>query len=148
MPKSKVDSIDVQIGKRLRSRRSSLGITQQDLSSLLKISFQQVQKYEKGTNRLGPKRLLEIGLALNVPVDYFFHGLEAHLDIEEKGNNYYGLAEDPVHSGILSKEDESNKLISYFISISQPTIRQQILNLVVTLSEMEIKPVDKNRSSS
>jgi transcriptional regulator with XRE-family HTH domain len=144
--KSKVDSIDVQIGNRLKLRRSRLGITQQDLANLLKISFQQVPKYEKGTNRLGPKRLLEVSLALNVPINYFFQDIESYQDREERESNYYGLAEEPTQEDLSIKEDEINNLINHFHTISNSEIRQQILNLVITLSEIEGKSTDKTQS--
>lgn len=69
------NAIDRHVGERLRLRRLELGISQQDLGEHLRITFQQVQKYEKGTNRIAASRLFEIAYALDVPVGYFYEGL-------------------------------------------------------------------------
>ena len=147
MSKSKVDSVDAQIGNRLKLQRSRMGITQQDLANCLKISFQQVQKYEKGANRLGPKRLLEVSLALNVPINYFFQDIESYHDGEAKEIKYHGLAEEPVKMDFLITDAEVNKLIKHFRTISNPEIRQQVLNLVTTLSEINGKLTGKTQPS-
>lgn len=67
---------DVYVGRRIREARVAKGMSQTDLGDQLGVSFQQVQKYEKGTNRIGASRLLQTAKALNVTVDYFFDGLE------------------------------------------------------------------------
>ncbi len=73
--KSKPDATDVHIGARIRSRRMQTGKTQEWLADQLGLSFQQVQKYEKGTNRVGGSRMQQIATALNVPPAYFFKDL-------------------------------------------------------------------------
>lgn len=71
-----LDPIDVHVGKRLRSRRIFLGISQQRLGQDLGISFQQVQKYENGTNRVSASRLYQVSGIFEVPITYFFEGLD------------------------------------------------------------------------
>ena len=66
------NSIDVYVGNRVRVRRKTLGMTQHGLAELLGITFQQIQKYEKGTNRIGASRLQRISEILRVPVGFFF----------------------------------------------------------------------------
>lgn len=66
------DPVDIQVGRRVRSRRDLLGITQTELAQALGLTFQQVQKYEKGNNRIGASRLAQIARFLDVPVGYFF----------------------------------------------------------------------------
>lgn len=66
--------IDLYVGQRIRRRRVELGVSQETLARGLKISFQQVQKYEKGTNRVGGSRLAQIATILEVPPEYFFDG--------------------------------------------------------------------------
>jgi transcriptional regulator with XRE-family HTH domain len=76
MPRSAArHPINSQIGQRLRQRRSLLGLSQSALGELLGLSFQQVQKYEKGTNALSPDRLVKASEVLRVPITYFFEGL-------------------------------------------------------------------------
>src|SRR3546814_14180935 len=71
------DPIDVAIGSRLRLRRLAMGFSQETLARALGITFQQIQKYERGTNRIFASRLFHLARVLRVPVAYFFHGLQA-----------------------------------------------------------------------
>src|SRR3546814_6558167 len=70
------DPIDVAIGSRLRLRRLAMGFSQETLARALGITFQQIQKYERGTNRIFASRLFHLARVLRVPVAYFFHGLQ------------------------------------------------------------------------
>jgi transcriptional regulator with XRE-family HTH domain len=76
------DEIDIEIGKRLNQARVAAGLTQSELGDRLGISFQQVQKYEKGRNRIGGGRLYKIARALGVKITYFFDGVERLLDAD------------------------------------------------------------------
>jgi transcriptional regulator with XRE-family HTH domain len=67
--------VDVHVGSRVRMRRILIGMSQEKLGDALRLTFQQVQKYEKGTNRIGASRLQAIATILGVPVDYFFDGM-------------------------------------------------------------------------
>src|SRR2546429_9780272 len=70
-------SHDIEVGQRIRVRRMAQGMSQTELGNLLGVTFQQVQKYEKGVNRVGAGRLVRIGEALDVPVSFFFWGKDA-----------------------------------------------------------------------
>src|SRR5258708_15507155 len=74
-PSPKNHPINVQIGQRLRQRRLLLGLSQTDLGQRMQLTFQQVQKYERGTNALSAVRLVQATEALGVPITYFFEGL-------------------------------------------------------------------------
>ena len=130
--KLQVDSVDVHIGNYLKKRRSFLGMTQQELAKNLKISFQQIQKYEKGTNRIFPRRLLELSAALKVPVQYFFENMK-----EYRSSSYPGLSE--IYADYLYSDDKSEleELISSFTAINQPEARHQILGLVKMLAKIQ-----------
>lgn len=78
--------IDLHVGKRLRQRRRLLGMTQQKLAEAVSIRFQQIQKYESGANRISASRLYTLARALEVPVAYFYEGLE-DAPVAEKGMN-------------------------------------------------------------
>jgi len=73
----KADPVDVHVGRRIRARRKELHVTQEGLADILKLTFQQVQKYERGMNRVSASKLFAIAQALRVPVGYFFEGLDA-----------------------------------------------------------------------
>src|SRR5215813_11064910 len=77
MPKKQANPIDVQVGNRVRIRRMLIGMSQERLGDLLGLTFQQVQKYEKGVNRIGAGRLFEIARILGVPIDFFYDGVGA-----------------------------------------------------------------------
>jgi transcriptional regulator with XRE-family HTH domain len=70
-----VNAIDQHIGERLRARRLEIGMSQEHLAERLGVTFQQVQKYEKGVNRVAASRLFDVAGALDVEIDYFFSGL-------------------------------------------------------------------------
>src|SRR5580765_9106031 len=75
VPKKQANPIDIQVGNRVRIRRMLIGMSQARLGDLLGLTFQQVQKYEKGVNRIGAGRLFEVARILNVPVDFFYEGV-------------------------------------------------------------------------
>src|SRR6202008_2707432 len=79
MPKKKANPIDAQVGNRVRLRRMLIGMSQERLGELLGLTFQQVQKYEKGVNRIGAGRLFEVARILGVPIDYFYEGVTNQL---------------------------------------------------------------------
>ena len=75
--------VDAHVGQRIRHRRWMLGITQQQLGDAVGIKFQQIQKYETGMNRVSASRLWDISKALDVPVSFFFEGLDSEVDIDQ-----------------------------------------------------------------
>ena len=75
---SKPDPIDVHVGSRLRMRRTLLGMSQMKLGEALGLTFQQIQKYERGANRIGSSRLFKLSKILDVPVQFFFDELKDH----------------------------------------------------------------------
>ena len=78
--------VDVHVGKRVRHRRWLIGMTQQQLAEQVGIKFQQIQKYETGANRVSASRLWDIAEALDVPVAFFFEGIEDQADASVEGN--------------------------------------------------------------
>src|SRR5271170_564399 len=80
LPKKQANPIDAQVGNRIRLRRMLIGMSQERLGELLGLTFQQVQKYEKGINRIGAGRLFEIARILDVPINFFYEGVSASDD--------------------------------------------------------------------
>ncbi len=123
--------IDIHVGKRLRLRRTMLGISQEKLAEILGITFQQVQKYEKGINRVGSSRLFDIAKALNVPVNFFFD------EYSGNANSQYALAEDTAafeHEDNL-KNRETMTLVRAYYQISDPKVRKKALELIKSLAD-------------
>ncbi|WP_297972796.1 helix-turn-helix transcriptional regulator [uncultured Amaricoccus sp.] len=117
------NEVDVHVGQRTRHLRETLGISQGTLGRHLGLTFSQVQKYEKGTNRIGAGRLFKIAEFLDVPVQYFFEGLG------ESG-------EAPGERSQLSGERSSElaALTDAFRSISDPDTRRSVVALVCSLA--------------
>ncbi|HXF89856.1 MAG TPA: helix-turn-helix transcriptional regulator [Xanthobacteraceae bacterium] len=121
-------SIDRQVGQRLRMRRRMLGVSQMRLASMIGLTFQQVQKYEKGTNRLGASRLYQIAQALQVPVSYFFDDL-SNVPVEPSRPMEVALVPVDYISDFLANAD-ALLLAKAFMKIRDARIRRQIVRLV------------------
>ena len=124
------DEVDAHVGRRLRRRRTSLGISQEQLGSALGLTFQQIQKYEKGQNRIGAGRLYRIANILSVPVQYFFEGLSNGADAAMLPAGE--TAESEIQAFVSSPEGRA--LSSGFVRIGDPATRRRIIELVATLA--------------
>lgn len=126
--------IDKHVGSRVRMRRLLVGMSQEKLGTALGITFQQIQKYEKGTNRIGASRLQQIADILGVPVSYFFEDAAGDaIDdgfSERKGTDYV--------ADFLSTSD-GLQLTKAFMKVSDPKVRRRIVELVNALAEDEPK---------
>jgi transcriptional regulator with XRE-family HTH domain len=131
MPKKQANPIDVQVGNRVRIRRMLIGMSQERLGDLLGLTFQQVQKYEKGVNRIGAGRLFEVARILNVPVDFFYEGLNA----DQPGMGEADVAAPPVMEFVSS--GEGLQLSLAFMKIKDTKVRKRVLDLVKSLAEEE-----------
>lgn len=126
MTDSKLPSgIDRVVGQRIRWRRRELKLTQERLGELLELTFQQVQKYEKGVNRVSAGRLYEIAGVLGVPINYFFEGAAEFLEAEQSE-----LAEDDDEPHAPVMTPEMLELISAFQKIEDVSLRKSLLNTV------------------
>jgi transcriptional regulator with XRE-family HTH domain len=126
MTDSKLPSgIDRVVGQRIRWRRRELKLTQERLGELLELTFQQVQKYEKGVNRVSAGRLFEIAGVLNVPINYFFEGAEEFLEAEQ---SEFAEDDDEPHAPVMTPE--TLELISAFQKIEDVSLRKSLLNTV------------------
>ena len=109
---------DIHVGRKVREVRATKAMSQKELGKLLGVSFQQVQKYEKGANRIGSSRLWDIAMSLDTPITYFFEGIEDKTEINSK---------------ILPRR--TIELAKKIDSITDDNIRQQILNLIKVCSK-------------
>jgi transcriptional regulator with XRE-family HTH domain len=130
LPKKQANPIDAQVGNRLRLRRMMIGMSQERLGELLGLTFQQVQKYEKGVNRIGAGRLFEIARILGVPIQYFYESVTEHL----AGAPGFAEAESPPVLEFVSS-GEGLQLSLAYMRIKDPKVRKRVLDLVKSLSE-------------
>lgn len=129
--------IDMHVGGRIRLRRSVLGLSQEKLAEELGITFQQVQKYERGLNRVGASRLWDLSQVLSVPVSFFYEELDEGSKNKSPRNvgRGFGFAEEnsAFDADIFTRKDVI-ELIRFYASITDPKIAKNVLDLVKSLA--------------
>ncbi len=132
MAGKKPNPVDTHVGSRVRLRRMLLGMSQERLGESMGLTFQQVQKYEKGVNRIGASRLFQISKILDVPVQFFFE------EAPHVGDRHHarGMAEPESEAFILEflNSREGLELNRAFVKIADPKVRKSVVDLVRALS--------------
>jgi transcriptional regulator with XRE-family HTH domain len=133
MPRGVAHPIDKHVGTKLRLRRTELGMSQSTLAEALGLTFQQVQKYEKGANRIGAGRLQQIAQILQTPVESFFEGLP-----HEPGRRRVPIdAPDMQYVADYLATADGHELAKAFMQIPNPKLRRSIVKLVEQLAATE-----------
>jgi transcriptional regulator with XRE-family HTH domain len=120
------------VGLRIRMRRKEMSFSQEKLAEALGLTFQQVQKYERGANRVSASKLWEVAQALKTSVSYFYEGLA-----ENPGDPHLGLATPSAQDFLLTSE--GLELAATFPRIARPRVRRKILELVRAMIEVEME---------
>jgi transcriptional regulator with XRE-family HTH domain len=128
VPKKQANPVDAHVGNRVRLRRMLVGMSQEKLGDLLGLTFQQVQKYEKGVNRIAAGRLFEISGILGVPVSFFYEDVDGH-----RSAGFAEGGEPPPVMEFVSS-GEGLQLSLAFMRIEDPKVRRRILDLVRSLA--------------
>tara|TARA_B100001057_G_C22575706_1_gene842958 strand:+ start:291 stop:752 length:462 start_codon:yes stop_codon:yes gene_type:complete len=126
------NSVDMHVGKRVRLRRTLLGLSQEQLGDALNLTFQQVQKYECGTNRISASRLWDISQILDTSISYFFEDMspQTKLGSPRKVNREeQKLLEDDFERDPISRR-ETLELVRTYYSISEPNVRKRLAELI------------------
>ncbi|HEV7415199.1 helix-turn-helix domain-containing protein [Tianweitania sediminis] len=131
--KKRPNPIDIHVGSRIRLRRNMIGMSQEKLGEQLGITFQQIQKYEKGTNRVGASRLQAIGGIMNVPVSYFFEDAPR----DGAGGPEFGEPPAPSFETDFLSTTEGIQLFRSFTKITDPKVRRRVLDLIKVLAAEE-----------
>jgi len=118
-------SVDVHVGGRVRVRRRLIDMTQETLADLINVTFQQVQKYERGSNRISASKLFGIAEALDVPISYFFEGLDP-----AEGGRTAGVSGLDANIQSFLSSSEGLELARLFPRIARGPLRRRILELV------------------
>jgi transcriptional regulator with XRE-family HTH domain len=129
--------VDQHVGSRVRMRRVLLGMSQEKLAESLGLTFQQVQKYEKGTNRIGASRLQEISNTLQVAPSFFFEGLNGHAPAHDSGFAEEASARSITNFVITAEGLQLNKA---FTQITDPKVRRRIIDLVIAVAGSQAMP--------
>ena len=125
--------VDKHVGSRVRMRRIMLGMSQEKLGEALGLTFQQIQKYEKGTNRIGASRVQQIGDVLQVPVSFFFEGGPT----SSTSAAGFGEAPSPAYVSDFLATSEGLALIRAFTRIADAKLRRSIVDLVEQMAARE-----------
>ena len=131
--------VDVYVGKRMRMRRTLLGLSQEELGKALGVTFQQVQKYERGTCRVGASRLWDIGQALNTPVAFFYEGLEDTEGFNAGApNGVRVLAETTVKlDENMFNRRETLELVRNYYKITDRNMAKKIAELIKSMASSD-----------
>jgi transcriptional regulator with XRE-family HTH domain len=148
MPSNAINPTDKHVGSRLRMRRLMLDMSQTDIANALGVTFQQVQKYEKGTNRISASRLQHISQILQVPVSFFFEGAPAASGIPHPAKGRAD-APSPAYVADFLATSDGLALVKAFMCIEDPKLRRSIVRLVEEIApEIAWRPLRKPASSS
>src|ERR1700744_5944841 len=138
---SRPSPIDVHVGSRIRLRRTLLGMSQERLGEALGLTFQQVQKYERGVNRVGASRLFDLSRVLDVPISFFFD------DMPESLANTYGSQITRRTAGFADMQDsfsddalnrrETLELVRAYYRITDPAVRKRVFDLIKSMGPAE-----------
>jgi transcriptional regulator with XRE-family HTH domain len=138
------DPVDILVGSRVRLRRNMLGLSQEKLGEALGLTFQQVQKYERGANRISASRLFQLSRILDVPVPFFFDPVDPVRAPAIPG----GFAEppqEPFQADPL-RNPETVELVEAYFAIGDPALRQRVFQLAKALAAEGNGSADPGRS--
>lgn len=131
----KPGEMDAYIGSRLRQWRRTMDVDANTLAARVGITYQQLQKYEKGMNRISATRLFAIAREMNVPVSYFFQDLGGAMPGEAPASETLS----PDHRAVLAN-GSGTEALKHYVAIKDPDVRKAVLNLLRTLASDSIVP--------
>jgi transcriptional regulator with XRE-family HTH domain len=131
------NAVDLHVGKRVRLRRTLLGMSQEQLGTELNITFQQVQKYERGANRVSASRLWDIGQILDVPINYFFDDMTENTMRSSprrvsRGSEVVDLSDEQIKDPMARRE--TLELVRTYYTIEKPLVRKRISEMVKSMA--------------
>ncbi len=138
LPPGTPNPVDVHVGSRVRLRRTLLGISQEKLGNLVGLTFQQIQKYERGANRIGGSRIYEFSVIMGVPVGFFFDDMPEELKTHE-GRFAAGLRDKEQGTYEIDPlaRRETLQLVRAYYKITDPKVRKRIFELIKVLAKIE-----------
>lgn len=127
--------IDGYVGKRLKQRRTIMGLSQEAVAKSVGITFQQVQKYEKGSNAMNARRLYEFARIMNVPVAYFFEGIEQNVPTHNVTSGFSEAATIEFFHDNKASDRESLEMMKSFKRIKEPVVRKRLADLLRAVAD-------------
>lgn len=145
-PDGKPNPVDVHVGSRIRLRRTLLGMSQTKLGEEIGLTFQQVQKYEKGSNRVSSSRMFELSRVLDVPISYFFDEMSG--DTKQRGHLYAMGKTSPASKledlDPMTKR-ETLELVRAYYKITDPKVRKRMFEMVKAIAAAAVQAAEKNK---
>ena len=139
-PESRPSPVDVHVGARIRLRRTLMGMSQERLGDALGLTFQQVQKYERGINRVGASRLFDLSRILDVPISFFYDNMDPSQSTGGSANfgGVQGFAEGQDSYGTTGADENMSKretleLVRAYYRISDPVVRKRMFELIKSM---------------
>ncbi len=138
LPSGLPNPVDIHVGARVRLRRTLMGMSQEKLGESIGLTFQQVQKYERGANRIGASRLFDLSRVLDVPVSFFFDDMAETVQDQSPlavARGISGLADEPAsfEADPMTKR-ETLELVRAYYSITDPQVRRRVYDLAKALA--------------
>jgi transcriptional regulator with XRE-family HTH domain len=138
---SRPSPIDVHVGSRIRLRRTLLGMSQERLGEALGLTFQQVQKYERGVNRVGASRLFDLSRVLDVPISFFFDDMPESVASTlgppmSRRTSGFNETQDGFGDDTLSRR-ETLELVRAYYRITDPAVRKRVFDLIKSMGPAE-----------
>jgi len=135
----KPNPVDIHVGARVRLRRTLLGMSQEKLGEAIGLTFQQVQKYERGANRIGSSRLYDLSRVLDVPVSFFFDDMPAGVAASSPAQRR-GMAEEPAsYERDPMAKRETLELVRAYYKITDPQLRKRLFEMTKALGASSLK---------
>ncbi len=131
----RANPVDVHVGSRVRLRRMLLGMSQEKLGDQLGLTFQQVQKYEKGVNRIGASRLFDLAQVLGVPIQFFYDEAPAGSGVQSPAAPGFGESKEETYVVDFLSSRDGLELNKAFVRITNPRVRRSIVDLVRSLAQ-------------
>jgi transcriptional regulator with XRE-family HTH domain len=134
--------IDVHVGSRIRLRRTLMGMSQERLGEALGLTFQQVQKYERGVNRVGASRLYDLSRVLDVPISFFFDDMPDTMQTTQGSTGIAGFAERTEgfggHGDDPLAKRETLELVRAYYRITDPAVRKRVFELIKSMGPPDV----------
>src|SRR3954453_13899624 len=140
---SRPSPIDVHVGSRIRLRRTLLGMSQERLGEALGLTFQQVQKYERGVNRVGASRLFDLSRVLDVPISFFFDDMPEPLAgmhgsyQPTRATGGFAENQDGFGADEMLNRRETLELVRAYYRINEPSVRKRVFDLIKSMAPTE-----------
>ena len=140
---SRSSPIDAHVGARIRLRRTLMGMSQERLGEALGLTFQQVQKYERGVNRVGASRLFDLSRVLDVPISFFFDDMPEPLAglhggyTGSRSSGGFSESQDGFGTDEMLNRRETLELVRAYYRINEPAVRKRVFDLIKSMGPSE-----------